>query len=274
MRPLAGNGERRRNQMIDWTQFDATLAAAFCERRVKVGDGIVLTGAERRPLLGHELLGASSDTPEEREEIATYEWWPASILELLEQRYRPEQWFGFYWDSIGPMSWSSSLWLLHRDGGSSIVALLHEEQPFYLLGLVDPDDDPLLLSPLFSEIVKENGRGFGVDLFGSLPIETTNWRPDLVPQAVVKQSYWDWMEWAEEVEGSAWVNLEETLAIYELEPNPMKRAFAAFTGLPDLNSEPAIQTWLGDRDAESAGFPDHSKQSILDWYFQRRYTTE
>jgi len=258
--------------MIDWPRFEATLAARFRVRTIQVADGVVLT-AQGKPLLAHELLAACSDDPGEQEELRYADLWPAVPLELLEQRYRPEQWFGFYWDSIGPMSWSSSLWLLHDHDGSSIAALLHEEQPFYLLGLVQPDDDPLLLSRLFTEIVKENGHGFGVDLFGSLPIETTNWRPDLVPESVVKQAYWDWLEWAEKVEGSAWVDLEETLAIYELEPNPMKRAFAAFTGLPDLSSEPAIQKWVGDRAEESGGFPDHSRRAVLDWYFARRYVT-
>src|SRR5579864_8540594 len=104
--------------MIDWEQVEATLTQGFRKRRIRVGDGLVRTTEDGKPLLGHELLHACSDDPDEREEIASYEWWPASILELLEQHYRPEQWFGFYWDSIGPMSWSSSLWLLHADDGS------------------------------------------------------------------------------------------------------------------------------------------------------------
>jgi hypothetical protein len=150
---------------------------------------------------------------------------------------------------------------------------LLEEHPLYLLGIVQPDDDPLLLSGLFTEIAKENGHGSGIDLFGSLPIETTNWCPDLVPETVVKQAYWDWMEWAERVEGSAWLNLEETLALYELEPDPMKRSFVAVQGLPYVSSEQALGRWLTDRDEESVAFPDHSKQAILDWYFQSHYRT-
>src|SRR5579885_628486 len=257
--------------MIDWAQFETTLTRALCERRIRVGGGSVLTTRDRTALHGHELLGACSNDPNERQEIASYEWWPASILELLEQRYQPLHWFDFEWDSIGPMSWGSTLYLLKRDDRSSIACLLHEEQPVYLLGIVEPDDDPLLLSRLFTRIVENNGNGLGVDLFGSLPILTINWRPDLVPQPVVKQAYWDWQEWCEQKEGSAWINLEQTLAIYELEPNPMKRAFAAFHGLPDLTSPDDVHDWLEERENQSAAFPDRSKQIILDSYFDRHY---
>ena len=218
--------------MIDWEHFGSLLAKGFAQRVVTAGNG-GLFGTGEAPLFSHTLLHQCSDDQDEREEIATYEWSPADVLEMLGQHYRAEQWFSFYWDSIGPTSWCSSLWLLRREDRSSIVGLLHEDQPLYLLGIVKSDDDPLLLSRLFTRIVEDNGASFGVQLFGSLPIETTNWLPHLVPEQVVKQAYWDWQEWCEQVEGSAWLNLEETLASYELYANPMERGLAAISSLPN-----------------------------------------
>ncbi len=95
--------------------------------------------------------------------------------------------------------------------------------------------------------------------------------PGLVPEPVVKQSYWDWMEWAEQTEGSAWLNLEQTLISYELEPNPMRRALAALHGLPNLTHPEAITEWLVERDEESDLLPDQRRQLILDDYFNRGY---
>jgi hypothetical protein len=79
------------------------------------------------------------------------------------------------------------------------------------------------------------------------------------------------MEWAEETEGSAWLNLEETLIAYELEPNPMRRALAALQGIPTLTDPVKLPNWLKARDNESAELPDQSRQLILDEYFAMRY---
>lgn len=258
--------------MIDWVRFERLLRRQFRYPTLTVGDGHLL-GNCGRPLHAHELLRACSNDPEEQEGLRWSDIWPAVPLEAIEQRYEPVKWFDFYWDSLGPMSWISILYLLRRGDRSSIIALLHEEQPLYLLGIVRPDDDPLLLSRLFTCIVENNGHGFGVDLFGSLPIETTNWRPELVPESVVKQAYWNWQEWCEQVEGAAWINLEETLASYELRTNPIERSLAAINGLPNLTEPDTLNDWLHERDAESAGLPDHSKQAILDWLFRRGYET-
>ena len=127
------------------------------------------------------------------------------------------------------------------------------------------------MSRLFTRIVHNNGAAFGVHLFGSLPTETTNWLPELVPEAVLKRPYFDWLEWAEQVEGSAWLSLEESLIAHELEPNPMARAFAAFRSLPSPSEPETLSEWLHERDQESANLPDRSRQLILDDYFRRRY---
>lgn len=169
---------------------------------------------------------------------------------------------------------SSSLWLLRRGDRSSIVCLLQEDQPLYLLAIVKPNDDSLLLSRLFTRLVEDNGAGFGLQLFGSLPVETTNWLPQLVPEQVVKQAYWDWQEWCEQARGSAWLNLEETLASYELYPNPIERPLAAISRVPNLTGPEPLHDWLEAQDAESSALPHQSKQFILDSLFHHGYTTD
>ena len=200
--------------------------------------------------------------------------WPAVPLELLEQRYEAVKWFDFYWDAIGPTSWISNLYLLRREWRSSLVCLLNEEEPLFLLGLVESHDNRLLLSRLFTRLIDRNGKHFGVNVFGSLPTETTNWLPHLVDERVIKQAYWDWLEWAEPAQFDSWLDLEQSLALYDLEPNPMKRSLAVLSGLPNLTEPTAVADWLDEHDQESAGLPDHSKQAILDWYFRRRYVTD
>jgi hypothetical protein len=77
----------------------------------------------------------------------------------------------------------------------------------------------------------------------------------------------DWLDWAEFVGGPG-----GDAGGLRTRAQPGECAFAV-TGLPGLNSEPAIQQWLGDHDTGCAGFLDHSRHAILDRYFERRYTT-
>ena len=44
------------------------------------------------------------------------------------------------------------------------------------------------------EILRRNGRPHSVELFGSIPTETTNRIPSLLPDAVVKQAYFDLLQ--------------------------------------------------------------------------------
>ena len=108
--------------MIDWASVERTLRRQLRQPTVKVGEGRLHATNMSRPLLGHELLLAASDSHEERAEISTYDLWPGTVLEFLEKRWRPHKWFDFYWDSIGPTSWISGLYLLRLGDRRSVVS--------------------------------------------------------------------------------------------------------------------------------------------------------
>jgi hypothetical protein len=255
---------------LDWHAVDQRIAQAFAQPQ-RIGTSNPCT--PHAPLLLHEVLVAAATSEDDKDELATYETWPASVLEVLEEHFRLEPWFSFYWDSFGPMSWISSLQLVKTGERRSLICLVHEEQPAVGLALAEPDDDPHLMSALFVQLLLENGDGFGVSIFGSLPRETTNWKPQLVPADVIKQAYWDWMEWAEATQGSAWVCLEEEIYSRTVEPDHLQRSRDILETLPRLDDADALPAWLEQRASESNGLPHDSRRLTLDDYFKHAYRT-
>jgi hypothetical protein len=102
-----------------------------------------------------------------------------TVVELLETRWRRQPWFEFYWDTLGPMSWYSTLSLIRLGGRRSLVCLIHEQQPVYLLGIVEPDDDPLLMSRVFTRSSSETVPASGFTSSGASQLR----RPTACPKS-------------------------------------------------------------------------------------------
>ena len=122
-------------------------------------------------------------------------------------------------------------------------------------------DDPLVLAPAVKELLEHNGAGHGLMLFGSLPTETTNDRPDLLPIEVVKQAYFDWLNEGED--GGAWDSLEEEYFGRLVEPDHLQRSLDALERLSQQGSgQPEAQGHLSD----------DAKRQLFDEWFETAYS--
>jgi hypothetical protein len=124
---------------------------------------------------------------------------------------------------------------------------------------------------VIARLLSRNGTGFGLGLFGSLPTETTNGAPELVPRAVVREAYFALMQWWERQQGGAWLNLAEAHYGRMVEPNHLQRCLDILASLPRLDEPDALGRWLDERDAESAAIPDDARHRLFDEWFAAGY---
>jgi hypothetical protein len=130
---------------------------------------------------------------------------------------------------------------------------------------LEPWQDDLVVSAAVKEILRKNGRPHGVELFGSVPTKTTNSILRLLPTAVVRQAYFDFLQWQECVDGDAWACLGEEHFGRIVEPNHLRRSL----DILDRAAE-APDSWLDDED-ESDEFDDASRQRLFDEWFETAY---
>jgi hypothetical protein len=108
----------------------------------------------------------------------------------------------FYWDGLGPTSWVAGLVLI-GNGKRRYLSYWNELESYLTVAAIEPSDDPLAISGTLQLLLSRNGRGFGVDIFGSLPTETTNHAPLLVEESVIRQAYFDLIHFWERDHGGA-----------------------------------------------------------------------
>lgn len=253
---------------MNWEKVERRLERGFTARPRKVGTAQVIE--RRRPFpLARIMDGTLTD--EERETYGDLESWPGSVSELLEESEVDEEpLLSFYWDGFGPVSWVAGLVLI-GNGRRRYLCFWDETESYQAVAAVDPWDDELALSAVVARLLARNGTGFGLGLFGSLPSETTNAAPELVPCPVVAQAYFDLMQWWEREKGDAWLALAEEHFGQMVEPNHLQRCLDIISGLPRLDDPEAVHRWVEERAAESAAIPDHARQRLFDEWFADAY---
>jgi hypothetical protein len=188
---------------MDWKCVERKLERGFRASPRRYGSSLVIE--RRRPFPLAKVMNAAL-SEEEREEWGDLEEWPGSVSQLFEGHGVGENsLLGFYWDGFGPMSWVAGLVLI-GSGRRRYLCYWDETESYRALAAVEPWDDPLSVSGTVGRVLARNGKGFGVDLFGSLPHETTNHAYGLVSRAAVRQAYLDLLQWWErsrEAPGSA-----------------------------------------------------------------------
>ena len=249
-------------------RWSAVLSGVFSARPRRFGSTLLIK--QRQPFpLARAISEALSE--EEIDEFGDLEDWPGSVSELLEQNEIEELvLLSFYWDGLGPTSGEAGLVLL-GNGRKRCVAYWDEIESYRALALLDPWDDPLAVSAVVKHVLGRNGAGFGIGLFGSLPAETTNDAPELIPRAVVRQAYFDLLQWWEGDRGSAWVDLAEAHFGRMVEPDHLQRTLDIVESLPSFAEAAAVGQWLDERDTESAAMSDHVRQRLFDEWFNGSY---
>ncbi len=99
-----------------------------------------------------------------------------------------------------------------------------------------------------------------------MPTETTNRVPDLLPAAVVRQAYFDLLQWDDRVGGDAWVSLSEEHFGRIVEPNHLQRSLDILHRAAE-----APDRWLEDLEAESDESDDDYRQRLFDEWFETAY---
>jgi hypothetical protein len=249
---------------MNWQQVEQKLAGSFRARPERIGESVVIH--RRQPLsLATVLDGAM--TEEERDEHGDLESWPGNVAEVLNGVDAQISLLGFYWESLGPMSWVAGM-IIVGTGRRRYLGVWDEVESYRVFAAVEPWDDPTALSAAVRSYLVVNGRRHGDGVFGSLPHEVTNQRPDLLPTTVVKQALFDYMEWAESVDPGAWATFASEHYGRIVEPNHIQRSLDILETLPSLDS---IGDWLEDLERESAAMSDEARQRLFDEWFTGTY---
>jgi hypothetical protein len=245
---------------MDWEKVERTLARSFRAKPQRLGESVVVH--RRRPLALASVL-ESAMTEDERDEHGDLEDWPGNVFQLLDEADAQVSLLGFYWESLGPMSWVAGM-VLVGTGRRRYLSVWDEMESYRSVAAIEPWDDTLALSAAVASYVVENGRRHGDWLFGSLPREVTNYRSDLVSTVVVKQALFDYMQWAERLDPAAWSMLASEHYGRIVEPNHLQRSL-------DLLETMSLVD-LDDIAEESAALSDHARQRLFDEWFATAYT--
>jgi hypothetical protein len=153
------------------------------------------------------------------------------------------------WEGCGPgLTSVASLELLDLEQQKHYVVFRDEASGLRAFGLVA---GPLsMFLPAFVEtFFATNGTAYGATVISSIPTGTLNSRPDLIPQASVRQGYRGFLDWATAHHFSGWDNLD-----------------------PIGWSEPLSDDEQDDFDNRMAeASPEQENQILLDEYFKRCY---
>jgi hypothetical protein len=256
---------------MDWKQMERRLERGFRARPRRSGSTIVIE--RRRPLKLAAIMNEAL-SEDEQDEWGDLEAWPGSLSELLEQHGIEERrLLYFYWDGVGPTSWVAGLVLI-GNGRRRYLSYWNELESYLTVAAIEPWHDPIALSETVRRLLGRNGKGFGVTPFGSLPTETTNRAPELIAKPVVRQAYFDLLQWREREQGAAWITLADEHYGRIAEPNHLERSLDLLKTLPRLDEPKAISAWLAERDAESAALPDQARQRLFDDWFAGAYDEE
>ena len=245
---------------MDWQRIERKLAGSFHARPEQIGEAVVVH--RRRPLPLAAVL-EDAMTEEERDEHGELAYWPGSVAELLDSVEARISLLRFYWESLGPVSWVAGM-VIVGIGRRRYLGVWDETESYRVFAAVEPWDDPAALAAAVSSYVVVNGRRHGDGLFGSLPHEVSNDRPDLLPTAVVKQALFDYMEWAESVDPGAWAMLASDHYGRIVEPNHLQRSLDILETMGTLESFDDQQKDLRD---ESAAMSHETRRLLFDEWF-------
>jgi hypothetical protein len=194
------------------------------------------------------------------------EHWPGSVHHVLDGHLRDLLFF--YWDGLGPTSSVAGLQVLEL-GQRSYLVCWNEIQSYQAVAALEGWRDKLVVSAAVKEILRQNGWPHGIGLFGSVPTETTNRIPELLPEAVVRQAYFDFLQWQEREQRDAWACLAQEHFGRIVEPNHLQRSLDI---LHRAAEDP--DQWLEELEAESEELDDAFRQRLFDEWFQTAYEVE
>jgi len=230
------------------TEFQESIDVAFIETRLATSRGRVLA-----PL---EPFGLRTPIQEAAEGVVLNldpyaEWLPSHTL------------LYFYWDSFGPMSFGATIELVDLGVTGTLAYYITEYAPPYAFALIQPGGDTDIWPAFVVDLFRDNGESYGIELFGGLPCETTNSRPDLVPPVALREAFWQWIEGREAVGRPQWGDLRDQMIESLEQPNPLQRSSDLLQRVARLG----IDGFLAATEPEHVDLPEDDRRRILENYF-------
>ena len=230
------------------TEFQESIDVAFIETRLATSRGRVLA-----PLEPFDLRTTIQEAAEgvvlHREEFAGV--FPSHTL------------LGFYWDGFGPISFGATIELVDLGVTGTLAYHITEYAPTYAFALIQPGGDTDTWPAFVVDLFRDNGESYGIELFGGLPCETTNSRPDLVPPVALREAFWQWIEGREAVGRPQWGDLRDQMIESLEQPNPLQRSSDLLQRVARLG----IDGFLAATEPEHVDLPEDDRRRILENYF-------
>ena len=230
------------------TEFQESIDVAFIETRLATSRGRVLA-----PL---EPFGLRTPIQEAAEGVVLKldpyaEWLPSHTL------------LYFYWDSFGPMLFDATIALVDLGVTGTLAYYITEYAPPYAFALIQPGGDTDIWPAFVVNLFRDNGESYGIELFGGLPCETFNGRPDLVSPVALREAFWQWIVGREAVGRPQWGDLRDQMIESLEQPNPLQRSSDLLQRVARLG----IDGFLAATEPEHVDLPEDDRRRILENYF-------
>jgi hypothetical protein len=184
---------------MDLERLEARLARQFRARPRRLGEAKIVWRKTPLPLCEH--VGVALERDLTRGERARLRVWPERIEEVLGERL--VEIVSVRWLRGTPIEFAAGLQVLDL-GEHGYLCAWNECHAHLAVARLEPWQDKLVLSAAVKQLLHENGRRHGLELFASIPHQTVNHQPELLMAAVVKQALYDWLLWAIKQSSALW----------------------------------------------------------------------
>ena len=235
--------------------FQGFVDAAFIETRLTTSRGRVL--APIKPFDLPTTMQEAAESVVEQHGIIAYQ------REELAAAFPSHTLLDFYWDGFGPTSSDATIDLVDLGTAGTLAYWITEDAPTYAFALIQPGGDTDIWPAFVVDLFRDNGESYGIELFGGLPSQTTNRRPDLVPPVALREAFWQWIEGREAGGRPQWVRLRDDTIERLEQPDPLQRSLDLLRQAARLG----IDGFLAAMEPEHVDLSEDERRLILENYF-------
>jgi hypothetical protein len=233
---------------MDLERLEARLARQFRARPKRLGKAKIVWRKTPLPLSEHVGVALEGDLA--RRERARLRAWPESLEEVVGGRL--VEVVSFRWLRGTPIEFSAGVQVLDL-GEHGYLCAWNECHAHLAVARLEPWQDELVLSAAVKQLLRENGRQHGLEMFASIPHETVNHQPGFLLEAVVKQALYDWLLWAIEQPSAPWPHNKRDMTPEEewfdvartgTVLTTGRRALRSWAALSDLRLQQRFDEWF------------------------------
>jgi len=240
-----------------------TIDTVSCFSAIRGGR---VTTTEGRPVNLHEAIprfATRADLDEWEEvhgDVACKEF-PGTVAQILEEHWETTDALSFEWDSLGPMTWLTSVSLLSCGTQGSLVLYIQDDSPALILARLRPKRSAAAYAAFFESLICRNGEAYGLGVFGSLPSRAS--LPSLLRREAATRVFGEWLDWAESEGQSSWGEFAQSIAIDLAIPDPMSKALLALKEAPNLIRPEVVEAW------ERGTHEKEQRQALMQLFVER-----